>query len=168
MIDCSKRFRYSAITSFAMALVAFWLYYSFPQYVNPTVSLLSGLVFLIDAYAKYVDDRSLRRVTTILFSFANAFLIFAGFKYVGDPFSDLVAFLWIIDGVLKLPGINTEWEGRFRHLFSAFMTMVAGLSLIFTYHVFGLGLLSLFLGIMVLGDAYVKFVYVRDRCFVVS
>ena len=167
-MDCEARYKYSAITSLAAALIALWLYIAYRAFVSPTVSLLAFLIFAADAYAKWVNDRSLRRITTVLFSLANAVLILAGFNYLGDPFSQVVALLWLVDFVLKLPGINTEWEGTFRHSFSAFMTIVFGLSILFSMRIFNSTLLSIVLGILVLGDAYVKINYVKDRCFVVQ
>lgn len=166
MFDLRDRWRLSAVTSLAAALIAIWLYLAFPDYVNPGISLFAAVVFLVDAWAKWTDS-PFRRATTVLYSFANAALILAGFRFAGEPWSSIFAFLWFVDAVLKLPGIDTKWEGKFRHIFSALMTTLLGLTLMFGIRIFGSTLLSLVLGWIVLYDAYVKWVYIKDQYFVV-
>lgn len=162
----AERWTFSAVTSLAAGLIALWLFLAFPDYVNPTVSLLAAVVFFIDAYVKW-KDLPQRRITTVLFSFANAALIFAGFQFAGQPWSTVFAFLWVLDGILKLPGIDTKWEGRFRHIFSALNTTLLGLTLLFGIRLFGSTILSVILGWLVLYDAWVKWIYLKDTYFVV-
>ena len=160
------RWRLSAVTSLAAALIAIWLYLAFPDYVDPFVSALAAIVFLVDAFVKW-NDLPQRRITTFLYSLANAALIFAGFRFAGEPWSTIFAFLWLVDAALKIPGVDTKWEGKFRHIFSALMTTLLGLTLMFGIRIFGSTLLSLVLGWIVLYDAYVKWVYIKDQYFVV-
>ncbi|HID09086.1 TPA: hypothetical protein EYP13_02555 [Candidatus Micrarchaeota archaeon] len=134
--------------------------------MHPLVSMLAAVVFLADAYVKW-HDLPQRRITTMLFSFANAALIFAGFYFAGDPWSKVFAYLWVLDGILKIPGIDTKWEGRFRQVFSALMTTLLGLSLMFGIRLFGSTVLSVLVGWLVLYDAYVKWFYLKEAYFVV-
>lgn len=157
------RYRLSAVVSFAAAVVAFWLAFFLSEYVNQTVALIAGLIFLADAYVKYTDNVELRPYTTTLYSFAWAALIFAGFQFVGQPWSNLFALLWVLDGILKLPGVDTKWEGKFRHVLSALNTTLLGLTLLFSVRVFGSTFLSVLLGWVVLYDAYVKWSYIREK-----
>lgn len=161
-----ERFKFSAVTSLVAALIALWLFIAFPEFVNPTVSFICFLIFLADAYAKW-EDLPERRITTVLFSFANAALILAGFFFAGVPWSYIFAALWIIDGILKIPGIDTWWEGRFRHAFSTLNTVLLGLSLLFGIRLFGSTLLSVAIGWLVLYDAWIKMTYMKDQYFVV-
>lgn len=167
MISPEERWRLSAVSSFAAFMVAVWLALFVP-YVNPVVAWIAAVIFAADAYVKWEDLREYRPYTSLLFSFANAALIFAGFLFAGEPWSYVFAVLWLIDAVLKIPGVDTKWEGRFRHFFSALNTTLLGLSLLFGVRVFGSFILSLVLGWLVLADAYVKWVYLKDRQFVVS
>lgn len=162
------RWRLSAVTSFASFLVALWLAVTPGIPVDSVVAWLCALVFLVDAYVKWKDVRDLRRYTSVLFSFANASLIIAGFLFAGEPWSYIFAGLWLLDALLKFPGVDTKWEGRFRHLLSVLTTALLGLSLIFGVRVFGSFLLSVLVGWLVLVDAYVKWRYLRGRHFMVS
>ena len=91
MVDETLRFRLSAVSSLASAVVALWLFMTFPNLVSPLVSLSVALIDLVDAYAKYYDRRDLREYTTVLFSLGNAALILAGFHFAGYPWSYLFA-----------------------------------------------------------------------------
>lgn len=161
--NAEYRYRLSAVVSFAAAVVALWLAFFLPEYVNQMAALIAGLIFLADAYVKYTNDVNLRPYTTALYSFAWAALIFAGFQFVGQPWSNLFALLWVFDGILKLPGIDTNWEGKFRHVLSALNTTLLGLTLLFSVRVLGSTFLSVLLGWVVLYDAYVKWSYIRER-----
>lgn len=163
--NAEYRYRLSSVVSFAAAVVAFWLAFFLPQYVNSAVALIAGLIFLLDAYVKYTHNEELRPYTTVLYSFAWAALIFAGFQFLGQPWSNLFALLWVLDGILKLPGVDTKWEGKFRHILSALNTTFLGLAFLFSIRVFGSTLLSLLLGWIVLYDAYVKWVYIKNTYY---
>lgn len=168
MISDVDRWRLSAVTSFASFLLAVWLATFAGFAVDPFVAWVAAGIFLVDAYVKWKDLREYRRYTSLLFSFANASLILAGFLFAGEPWSYIFAFLWVLDGILKIPGIDTKWEGRFRHLLSSLDTTLLGLTLLFGVRLFGSFLLSLVVGWLVLVDAYVKWVYLKDRQFMVS
>jgi len=165
MVD---RFRLSAVSSLASALIALWLFLAYPNLVSPLVSLSVFAIDLVDAYVKYYDRRDLREYTTVLYSLGNAALILAGFFFAGYPWSYLFASVWVLDAILKLPGVNTRWEGRFRHLWSFLDTALLGLTLLFSIRIFGSVFLSVLVGWFVLYDAWVKLVYVRDSSYFVS
>lgn len=168
VLEGLDRWKFSAITSFAAFVVAIWLAVTPGLPVQSMVAALSAAVFLADAYIKWMRIDDLRSYSSLLFSFANAALIFAGFLFAGEPWSYVFAVLWILDGVLKYPGIDTRWEGRFRHIFSATNTTLLGLTLLFGVRVFGSTALCWVLGWAVLVDAYVKWQYLKAHHFMFS
>jgi len=160
------RWRFSAVTSFASFVLALWLALTPGIPVDRGTAFMCAVIFAVDAVVKWCDLRGLRRYTSLLYSLANAVLIFSGFLFAGEPWSYIFAYLWVLDAVLKVPGVDVKWEGQFRHLFSAANTALLGLVFIFGVRVFSSALLSVVLGWLVLVDAYVKWKYLRGRHFV--
>lgn len=159
------RERLSFVTSLAVLVTVIGLPYIPDQYM--VAYLAVAFVLLIDTVVKALNLRSVRDLSSALYSLAMALALFTFFPVLGSPLSQLFALLFIVDAVLKyipgdqyIPFLNMP-EDKFRHYFSAVVTTLLGLAIMFGVAPFNSVLLGFVLGLAVLIDGIVKLEYAR-------
>lgn len=159
----SIRNRLSALTSAVLVFVITSLPYIPPQY--RLVYYFAIGIFTVDSIVKALDVKSLRSISSALYSFALAVSFMTFFQVLGTPLSQIFGILLILDAYLKLtPGTQYIFgmpETRFRHLFSAIMTILVGASILFGVFPRGSPLLGFIAGSLILIDGIIKAEYVK-------
>lgn len=157
------RHRASGITSAALAIVISLLPYVPPQF--ELVRAIVVAILSIDAVIKVFDVQSLREFFSALYSLALATSFLTFFHILGTPFSEFFAIFLIIDALYKFRVFKEQlqlgvvtFDTRTRHIISAFVTLILGLSVLF-----GLDLplhLNIVLGLAILFDSVMKLEYI--------
>ena len=156
------RYRFSGLTSAALAVVLAFLPYVPQQFFY--LHLAAIIVFLADALVKVFDIVEIRPYTSALYSVFLGLILLTYFKVFGTPISELTALLLFYDAYLKVREGNQRTifgvdERTFRHTLSAILTTFLGLGVLF-----GVGLpymLNVLLGLLLLVDGVLKLEYVR-------
>lgn len=154
------RYSFSAVTSLSLALVLSLLPYVPPQF--ELLHYVAIFVFVIDGIVKLFDIRWLRDYMSAIYSAVVAVLLFTYFKLFGTPVSEITALLFLYDAYLKVRAGEQRTvfgipETQFRHVFSAIVTTMLGLGVLFD-----LALpysLHLLLGLLILIDGVIKLEY---------
>ena len=157
------RLRQSGLVSLVLFFVLLFLPYVPPQYKLLHYAVLAVLLF--DAFVKLLNIPELRIVSSAAYSFALAFVTATYFQVFGYPFSYLAALMFVIDGILKLiPGdqkILFIDEYKLRHFWSALVTVLLGLALMFSVLIIHPAL-SVLIGIFLVFDGVTKLSYALE------
>jgi len=147
------RYRFSGVTSLALALVFLLLPYDAGYTL---LRYVAAMVFLFDALVKFLD-LPYRELSSALYSFFLGISLATFFRVLGDPLSLFFGLFFMVDAALKLLGYR-GYEYRARHVVSAVLTVLLGLSVMFGVLVVH-PCVSLLFGFLITIDGLIKLEY---------